>query len=126
MRLSALMWIAAFLILGMAERPIMLSTATVFFGLGNGVVFSALSILIAELVPAPLLGRATALSSTAMFLGQFISPLVLGPVMAATSIATGYLAIAGAAALILLALIAIRVPIADPCGTRLIALASIA
>jgi ACDE family multidrug resistance protein len=108
LRFSTLMLGIAFLILGTAEQPMVLSAAMVFLGFGNGVVFSALSIIIAELVPESLLGRATAVSSTATFLGQFISPLVLGPVMTSTSIATGYLVLAGTAALILLALVAMR------------------
>jgi ACDE family multidrug resistance protein len=108
LRFSTLMLGTAFLILGTAEQPMVLGAATVFLGFGNGVVFSALSIIIAELVPESLLGRATAVSSTATFLGQFISPLVLGPVMTSTSIATGYLVLAGTAALILLALVAMR------------------
>lgn len=105
LRFSTLMLAAAFLILGTAKQPVVLSAAMVCLGFGNGVVFSALSIVIAELVPESLLGRATAISTTATFLGQFISPVVLGPVMASTSIATGYLVLAGAAALIVLVLI---------------------
>jgi ACDE family multidrug resistance protein len=115
LRFSASMWVAAFLILATAIEPVVLSAATVFLGLGNGVVFSVVSILIAELVPAALLGRATAISSTVLFLGQFISPLLLGPAMAATSIATGYLIVAGVAALILAILLLLRAPVpAEP------------
>ncbi|WP_159585337.1 MFS transporter [Chelativorans xinjiangense] len=110
LRFSTLALTAAFLILGTADRPITLSAAMVFLGFGQGVVFSALSIVIAELVPESLLGRATAISSTLTFLGQFVSPLVLGPVMASTSIATGYLVLAGTAVLILVVLIALRPP----------------
>ncbi|PKA39891.1 hypothetical protein CWR43_29875 [Rhizobium sullae] len=57
---------------------------------GQGVAFSAISIMIADLVPESLLGRATAVCSTFAFLGQFVSPLVLGTIMASTSITTGY------------------------------------
>lgn len=94
----------AFLIFGTATRPILLAPAMVFLGCGTAVVFSALSIVISELVPHAVLGRATAISSSVTFLGQFVSPIVLGPIMASTSITAGHLMLAGAAALIFLIL----------------------
>jgi MFS family permease len=109
LQLSALACVAAFLMMGTVDAPLGLSAATVFLGAGTGVLFSALSVLIADLVPEALLGRATAMSSTALFVGQFVSPLAIGPVMAATSIATGYIVVAGLAASILAILIVIAV-----------------
>lgn len=106
MRFAAATWVTAFLILGFAAQPLLLTAATLFLGLGNGILFSALSVLIAELVPESALGRATALQSTLIFLGQFVSPLLIGPVMDATSIMTGYRAIAAAAAVMLIILLA--------------------
>ncbi|MFC6487763.1 MFS transporter [Nitratireductor sp. GCM10026969] len=110
LRMSSLCWVAAFAVLGTVENPLVLATATFFLGIGNGIAFSTLSIVIADLVPESLLGRATGASSTLMFIGQFASPLVVGPLMAATAIITGYLVIAVAACLILFALLAVRAP----------------
>jgi MFS family permease len=110
LRMSALCWVATFAILGTVENPLLLATATFILGTGNGIAFSTLSIVFADLAPEALLGRATGASSTLMFLGQFTSPLVVGPLMAATSIAAGYLAIAATACLILFALFAVRTP----------------
>ncbi|MBF6354471.1 hypothetical protein IU449_07935 [Nocardia higoensis] len=59
--------------------------------------------------PAARRGQATSLSGTAMFTGQFGSPLVFGPLMAATSITTGYLLAAVLAAVILAGLVFLRI-----------------
>jgi ACDE family multidrug resistance protein len=108
MRFAATTWVVAFLILGMAAEPFLIAVATLFLGLGNGVLLSALTVLIAELVPESALGRATALQSTVIFLGQFVSPLLIGPVMSSTSITMGYLVVAMAAAAVLAVLLLIR------------------
>lgn len=104
-RFSMLAMGLAFLIFGTATRPILLAPAMVLLGCGMAVVFSALSIVISELVPGQVLGRATAISSSVTFLGQFFSPLLLGPLMASTSITLGYLVLSGTAALIFLTLV---------------------
>jgi MFS family permease len=105
LRFSMLAMGLAFLIFGTATRPVLLAPAMVFLGCGMAVVFSALSIVISELVPGSVLGRATAISSSVTFLGQFFSPLLLGPLMASTSITLGYLVLSGTAALIFLILV---------------------
>jgi MFS family permease len=110
MRFAAATWVAAFLILGLAADPPLLVVSTLLLGLGNGVLLSALSVLIAELVPETALGRATALQSTMIFLGQFTSPLLIGPVVGATSITTGYLVVSAIAAAVLATLLMLRLP----------------
>ncbi len=105
LRFSMLAMGLAFLIFGTTARPILLAPAMILLGCGTAVVFSALSIVISELVPKAILGRATAVSSSVTFLGQFFSPLLLGPVMASTSITFGYLVLSGMAALIVLILV---------------------
>lgn len=112
LRSSMLMWAVAFLILGIAEAPGVLIVSTVLFGLGNGVTFPALTVLMGDLVPSALLGRATAISGSVVFLGQFCSPLLLGPVMSAASVAVGYLMVAGLAAVLCLAMVVL--PIRSP------------
>lgn len=99
----------AFAILGTASEPAVLAASTVLFGLGQAMAFSALTALMGDIAPASLLGRATAISGTVVFLGQFCSPLLIGPVIEATSITTGYLVVAAAAAAILLALSLTRI-----------------
>lgn len=62
--------------------------------------------------PAEQRGTATSLQATALFGGQFASPLVFGPLIDATSIATGALVAASGTAGILGALFRLREP--DP------------
>jgi MFS transporter, ACDE family, multidrug resistance protein len=87
-------WTGSFSMLATIDAPSALLVAPVLFGAGYGLSFSALSVLVAEAVPAPLQGRATSLSATAIFLGQFASVPLLGPLIGATTTATGFLAAA--------------------------------
>lgn len=105
LRLSALCWIGAFVVLGTVSNPVLLVIAPALFGIGNGLTFPTLSVLIAEYSPASLWGRANAFAATAVFVGQFMSPILLGPVIDATSITTGFLVVAGISVFILLALV---------------------
>ena len=108
LRLTALTWIVAFLILGTSGDLVVLAGGSAVLGIGNALAFSTTSVLIDEYVPEALLGRAMAVFSTCMFLGQFVSPLLLGPLMEATSITAGYLVLAGEAAVILAVLLVLR------------------
>ncbi|MCM5557019.1 MFS transporter [Pleomorphomonas sp. JP5] len=101
LRLSAVAWGLSFLILGLSESLPVLAAGCAMLGIGNALAFSTTSVLIDEHVKGPLLGRAMAVFSTCMFSGQFVSPLLLGPLMEATSIATGYLVLSAVAAAIL-------------------------
>ncbi|MFI5613170.1 MFS transporter [Amycolatopsis sp. NPDC051903] len=94
---AAVLWIATFVILGTTDQPAVIAVAPLLYGLGNGVAFPALTVLVGEAAPSRQRGRAVALSASCAFAGQFLSPLVLGPLMGATSITTGYLAAAGIA-----------------------------
>ncbi|MGW4633548.1 MFS transporter [Nocardia sp. NPDC004415] len=106
--------IGAFLVLGLVAHPAPVFAASALFGIGNGLLLPVITVLIGETPPATRRGQATSLSGTAMFTGQFGSPLVFGPLMAATSITTGYLLAAAIAATILAGLFLIRID--DPTG----------
>lgn len=94
LRVAALAWVLGFLVFGLVEQPTLLLFAPVFSGVGNGLALPSLTVLIADQAPPEAYGRATSLQGTAMFSGQFVSPLVAGPLIAATSYATGFLATA--------------------------------
>ncbi|WP_196812115.1 MFS transporter [Nocardia sp. CNY236] len=116
LRTTAGCWTAAFTILGLADHPVPVFLASALFGLGNGLLLPVITVLIGETPPSSQRGLATSLSGTAMFFGQFVSPLVFGPVMEATSITGGYFIAAALAAVILVALLSTRV--ADPTESR--------
>lgn len=63
-------------------------------------------------------GRAASLSGTAIFAGQFLSPLLFGPLVSATSTVTGLLVAAGISAVIL-AVVGLRRVGAQPDGGAL-------
>ncbi|MDK1472386.1 MFS transporter [Streptomyces sp. 549] len=109
LRTSAALWLGAFLILGFTDSAVVMAAAMGLFGLGLGILMPAVTVLISDSAPADQQGRAVALSGTASFAGQFASPLLLGPVVDATSTKTGYLGAAGLAAAVLLVLLLVRV-----------------
>ncbi|OLT48981.1 MFS transporter [Saccharomonospora sp. CUA-673] len=108
LRVTGLTWTAAFLIVGVVDEPYLMAVALALFGIGTGIAIPALTVLIGERVPAALRGQALAATGTATFLGQFLSPLVLGPIIDATTIKTGYLVAAAFSAVILAALLLVR------------------
>lgn len=100
--------VVAFLLAGLSDSPALLALAVVVFGAGQGLVLPALTVLIGEAVPVQLRGKATALSATALFGGQFVSPLLIGPLAEATSLTTGFLTAAALAAAGLVPLLLVR------------------
>lgn len=114
LRVSALSWVVGFLVLGTTDTAAALLVAPALFGFGQGVAFPTLTVLTAEIAPAALWGRANAIFATAVFIGQFCSPIILGPVVAATSITAGFLAFAGLAGVIVVVLLVVRIPEPSP------------
>lgn len=104
LRMALALWGAAFLVGGVADQPALLAFAAVLFGAGSGISVPALAMLTGETAPAAMRGQALALSGTANFAGQFVAPVVIGPLAAATSITAGFLMAAGFTGLVLLTL----------------------
>ncbi|MEU0316101.1 MFS transporter [Nocardioides sp. NPDC006273] len=109
MRIASAGWTVGLLAYAFIDHPVPLLLAPVLLGAGNGLAMSTLTLLVAEQVPADQRGRATSLQGTAMFAGQFLSPLFAGPLIAATTYATGFTAAAGLAALITILVTVTRV-----------------
>ncbi|NGO72876.1 MFS transporter, partial [Streptomyces boncukensis] len=82
-------WALAFLVFALAQDPFTLLLVPVLVGIGNGLAMSTMTVLIDDAVPDDQRGTATSLQSSAMFGGQFASPLVFGPVIDATSVTVG-------------------------------------
>ncbi|MDG4786363.1 MFS transporter [Micromonospora sp. WMMD1102] len=103
LRLAFGAWTAALLLFAFGASLIVLLVASAVFGFGMGLAVPALTVLVAEHAPAGRRGQATALLGTATFAGQFGSPLLFGPVEAATSPSGVFMVAATVAALTLLA-----------------------
>ncbi|MEG3631666.1 MFS transporter [Streptomyces poriticola] len=106
LRATAGVWTVGFVLLGTTGHIALIVAGTGLFGLGMGILMPATTVLIGDTAPPRLRGQATALSGTASFAGQFVSPLLLGPLVDATSVRTGFLACAGLAVALLAALLA--------------------
>lgn len=76
-------------------------------GAGNGWLFPINNLLILERAPPHQRGRATGFHTTCIFTGQFLSPLLSGPIVDRSSVAGAFLAfgvVASAAAMVYVAL----------------------
>ncbi|RZQ64894.1 MFS transporter [Amycolatopsis suaedae] len=99
--------LAGFLIYATVSHPVVLLLAPALFGIGNGILFPVATVLVDRAAGVEHRSRAAALSGTAIFAGQFLSPLLFGPLIEATSTTTGFL-VAGAVSAILLAVVVVR------------------
>lgn len=106
------LWVLAFAAIAVVRDPLLVAVATALFGLGSGLTLPAASVLLGDLVPAHLRGLASSYLGTATFLGQFVSPLVLGPVAAVAGLPATYAILAGLLT-VLLAAIAVARPRID-------------
>jgi MFS family permease len=81
---------------------------TVASGFGVGLFFPNSSLWVLALAPPRLRGRIVGGLTATIFLGQFLSPLVLEPVVAASSLAGAFVVAAAAMALVSAALFLVR------------------
>jgi MFS family permease len=110
LRAVACAWVVAYVVYGTVGQPVLLLVAPALLGAANGIMLPIATVLIDEAAGPELRAKAAALSGTAIFVGQFVSPLLLGPVIEATSTTVGFLAAAGIGVAILAVLLAVRVP----------------
>ncbi|GCB52066.1 MFS transporter [Streptomyces sp. NL15-2K] len=110
MRCAVGAWTAGLLLFAVAGHWGPLLLVPVLTGIGSGIMMPTLTVLVDRAAPAEQRGTATSLQATALFGGQFGSPLVFGPLIDATSIATGALVAAAGTAGILVALFRLQEP----------------
>ncbi|WP_240108353.1 MFS transporter [Streptomyces sp. MUM 203J] len=108
LRMALALWGLGFLVGALVSQPVLLALSAVLFGAGSGISVPALAMLTGESSPAAMRGQAMALSGTANFAGQFSAPVVIGPLVGATSITSGFLMAAALAGLVLIALFFVR------------------
>ncbi|WP_021593268.1 MFS transporter [Actinomadura welshii] len=104
MQIAAASWASALLVFAVAGDPVMLQLVPALTGLGTGIAMPTLTVLVDRSVPADRRGTATSLQATALFGGQFGSPLLFGPLIDSTSITVGALVSAAGASAIVFAL----------------------
>lgn len=109
LRIAAAGWLAAFLIFATISQPVVLLIAPLLFGVATGILFPVASVLVDDRAGPDLRAKAASLTGTMIFAGQFVSPLLFGPLIDATSTTTGFLAAAGIAAVMLVILLVVRI-----------------
>ncbi|MGA5148212.1 MFS transporter [Streptomyces griseoincarnatus] len=104
MRIAAGAWTAALLVFAFAEHALPLLLVPALTGFASGIAMPTLTVLVDQAAPPEQRGMATSLQATALFGGQFGSPLLFGPLIDSTSITTGALVAAAGTTAILIAL----------------------
>jgi MFS family permease len=89
-----------FTIIGLAPSLPVVFLGSAISGLGYGWLFPVNNILIMERSTAATRGRAAGFHTTTIFFGQFLSPLLSGPIVDRSSVAISFLVFAAAAAVL--------------------------
>ncbi len=84
-----------FLIISQSTSLLWVMVGTGLAGAGNGWLFPANNLLIMDRAPPHQRGRASGFHTTCIFTGQFLSPLLSGPIVDRGSVAQAFLVFAG-------------------------------
>lgn len=76
------LWVAGFGLAAVASTPVLAVFPVVLFGLGQGLVFPTVLLWVEELVPADRQGQFSSYVAMFGYVGQFLSPVLLGVVAA--------------------------------------------
>lgn len=91
---ALLLWAVSLTTIGLVPAVFAYGVSVVLFGIGLGVVLPAATLLVGEIAPVSCRGRIISYLGTFLFLGQFASPIMLGPVSTKLGI-SGMFLIAG-------------------------------
>ncbi len=99
------LWVIAFAFAAVADSALTAVPAVVAFGLGQGLVFPASFAWVEALAPAARRGQYSSYLASAGYTGQFVSPVLFGPLVPAFGVrgvfvAAGALSAVGGAALL--------------------------
>lgn len=97
------LWTNGLIIISLTFSTVIIAVSVALFGIGHGILLPAIMGCLGESVPAPLRGRAVSYLGTFGFLGQFASPLILGPISLTFGLRGVFLMAGGASGLLLLA-----------------------
>jgi MFS family permease len=86
---------AGLAIIGLADFLGGVIAGLLVLGLGIGMLMPNCSLWLTVRVPAPLRGRAVGIYSTGIFLGQFVSPLAVQPLVEGPGLPTAFLVVGG-------------------------------
>ena len=101
------LWTLAFLELFFAGHPAMMAVSVALYGIAQGLIMPTLMVWIGEAVPIAFRGRFSSYLGTAGFIGQFLSPIFFGPIMATAGL-HGVFGVAAAVGFVWMLLILIK------------------
>jgi len=84
--IAVALWTAGSITISQAFASWLLLLAIALLGFGSGTILPAVSVWVGELVPASFHGRMTSYITTFIFIGQFLSPVILSPIASALGI----------------------------------------
>jgi len=100
-RIALLLWTVGFAVVPAANSPIVAIAPVVLFGLGQGLAFPTAMLWVEELVPADRKGQFSSYIAMFGYVGQFLSPVLFGPVAAGLGVTAVFGVTAGVVAALL-------------------------
>ena len=97
------LWVAGFTVISQASSIWMIVLSVVLIGLCQGIVFPMITLWAGESVPTSFLGRIISYNTTVLFIGQFLSPIILSPIASSWGLNAVFIVIGGVSALLLVA-----------------------
>jgi len=97
------LWVAGFIVISQASSIWMIGISVVLIGLCQGIVFPTVTLWAGESVPTSFLGRIISYNTTVLFIGQFLSPIILSPIASSLGLNAVFIIIGGISALLLVA-----------------------
>jgi ACDE family multidrug resistance protein len=96
-------WVAGFFTMSQASSIGMIVLSVVLIGLSQGIVFPTITLWAGESVPMSFLGRIISYNTTVLFIGQFLSPIILSPIASSLGLNAVFIIIGGISAIMLVA-----------------------
>lgn len=83
---ALVLWTVGFVVASVADGYLVAVAPVVLFGLGQGLVFPTVLLWVEELAPADRKGQYSSYVAMFGYVGQFLSPVLLGPIAAAFAV----------------------------------------
>jgi len=96
------LWTVAFITLSQASSGALIAVSLVPFGIGQGMLGPAIMVWVGETVAISFRGRVFSYLATLGFIGQFLSPVIMGPIALSLGLNSVFLVAGGICALLFL------------------------
>ena len=100
--ISLMLWTVGFTTISQAPSGLLIAASVALIGIGQGMVLPAAMVWIGEIVPVSFRGRAVSYFGTFAFIGQFLAPVIFGPVLLSLGFYGIFLVAGGTCAIVFL------------------------